>query len=126
MPKTLIGHSPAFCRRDTTAPGETPSAPVRGLKMVRFAGFRRLHPIVPDRTAFGAAVKGETDGDYAENQCQSPEHGPPTPHTPIIGPQGGHFQAVRDTAKLAYTWGPSPPNTRPQRTGTGTNAHAGP
>src|SRR6202166_743540 len=48
--------------------------------MVRLAGFRRLHPVVPDRPAFGAAVEDETHGDHAENQCQSPELSRAVPH----------------------------------------------
>src|SRR5580704_9890674 len=42
--------------------------------MVRLAGLRRLHPVVPDRTAFGTAVERQSNGDHAENQCQTPEH----------------------------------------------------
>src|SRR4030081_386285 len=74
---------PAFSRQHTTAPPTTPSARARARKMVRLAGFRRLHPIVPDRTAFGAATERDAQGDHADNQCQSPEHGPhllPTPY----------------------------------------------
>src|SRR5258706_5114248 len=55
------------------------------LKMVRLAGFRRLHPVVPDRATFGAAAEHKTHGDHAEKQCQSSEHGRPTHrhhHTP--------------------------------------------
>src|ERR1700722_5127223 len=53
--------------------------------MVRFAGF--LHPIVPDRTAFGAAVEGEAHGNNAENQCQSPKRHQPTPHPRDLTPK---------------------------------------
>src|SRR5258708_39981379 len=63
------------------------------LKPVRLAGFWRLHPIVPDRTAFGAAVEGETDGDHGENQSQSPQHGLPTPDAPLsYGLKSGIFK----------------------------------
>jgi hypothetical protein len=59
---------PAFSLQHTTAPTGTPSAQPAGLEMVRFAGFRRLHPIVPDRTAFGAAAEGKADRDHANKQ----------------------------------------------------------
>ena len=42
--------------------------------MIRLAGFRRLHPVVPDRTALGAAAKRKAKADQAEDQYQSPEH----------------------------------------------------
>jgi hypothetical protein len=57
----------------------TPAASPCELKMVRLAGFWRLHPIVPDRTAFGTANEDYARCDNAENQCQSPEHDPRTP-----------------------------------------------
>src|SRR5258708_33490937 len=62
------------------------------LKTVRLAGFRRLHPIIPDRTAFGAANEGEAHGDHAENQCQSSEHGRPTPAPQSYGFKSGIFK----------------------------------
>src|ERR1700704_3036324 len=63
--------------------------------MVRFAGFRRLQPIVPDRTAFGAAIEGKTHRDHAENQCQTPEHGRLLPTPLSYGPKSGIFKPRR-------------------------------
>src|SRR5664279_4337223 len=99
-----MGNTPCISAVYTTARTAPPSTTVRALKTVRLAGFRRLHPIVPDRTAFGAAIEGETHRDHAENQCQSPEHGRPTPHALIIRPQVRHFQALSEY--------PFPPNAR--------------
>src|ERR1700687_3512633 len=93
-PRILMGTLPAFSPLYTIGQSATPSVPPRGSKTVRFAGFRRLHPIVPDRAAFGAAIEREADGDHAENQYQSPEHGRSVPHAPIIPPQVRHFQAA--------------------------------
>ena len=58
--------------------------------MIRFAGFRQ--PIVPDRTAFGATVQQKAQGDYAENQCQSPEHRPPLLLARLYFPKSGIFK----------------------------------
>src|ERR1700677_4134853 len=57
--------------RDAKLP---PEKSLAALKTVRFAGFRRLHPIVPDRAAFGTAIEDEAESDHAENQCYQPEH----------------------------------------------------
>src|SRR6476469_5852028 len=82
--KILMGDAPWICRQYTIADG---GAKARGeLETVRFAGLRRLHPIVPDRTAFGAAIEGKPDGGQAEKQYKSPEHRS-TPRSAIIGPQ---------------------------------------
>jgi hypothetical protein len=62
--------------------------------MVRLAGFRRLHPIVPDRTAFGAAIERKTRGDHAQKKYPSPEHGSAAPLVLMIRPQVRHFQAM--------------------------------
>src|SRR5580704_6556590 len=106
--KTFMECSLHLRGQHTTAPTAAPSAPRSrlgyGLKMVRLAGFGRLHPVVPDRAAFGAAIERDTHGDHAENQCQSPEHDGPAPCL-IIRPQVGHFQAARSAC-------PFPPDTR--------------
>src|ERR1700686_4241849 len=94
---------PAFSGQYTIAPTATPSVAACRLKMVRLAGFWRLHPVVPDRTAFGAAIEGETHGHHAENQCQTPEHNRPTPQALTIRLQVRHFQAARSEC-------PFPPN----------------
>jgi hypothetical protein len=62
---------------------------------IRLAGFRRLHPIVPDWTAFGAAIEGEPHGDQAENQCQPPEHGYTLPTSGSYGRNSGIFKLHR-------------------------------
>src|SRR5258707_1972255 len=59
---------------------------------VRLAGSRRLRPVVPDRTAFGAATEGDTQRDRAENQYQSPEHGRATPPPSSYGLKSGIFK----------------------------------
>src|SRR6476469_3831572 len=82
--KTLMECSPAFSLQYTTAGRDAKHAGF-ALEAIRLAGFRRLHPVVPDRTAFGAATEGEAQGHHAKNQCQSPEHRRITPHAPIIG-----------------------------------------
>src|SRR5436309_15994553 len=80
--KTFMECSHAFSLQHTTARTATPSTPTVALQTVRPAGSWRLRPVVPDRTAFGAAIERETQRDYAENQCQSPEHRRATPHAP--------------------------------------------
>src|SRR5664279_2627778 len=92
-----MGNTPCISAVYTTARTAPPSTTVRALKTVRLAGFRRLHPVVPDRTAFGAAIEDESDGDHANNQCQKPEHGLPAPRCAIIRPQAMHFQAAGAT-----------------------------
>jgi uncharacterized protein (TIGR00369 family) len=82
-------------------------------KVIRFAGFRRLHPIVPDRAAFGAAVEDETHRDNTENNRQSPAHGLPRAPAPIIRGQSGRFQATLADAENASR--PSSPEFRDDR-----------
>src|SRR3977135_704538 len=95
-----MGDAPCIPRQYTTAPNATPSVPA-GLKTVRLAGFRRLHPIVPDRTAFGAAIEGDTHGDHAENQCQAPEHGRPTPCQPYHTALSRAFSSREERAPIS-------------------------
>jgi len=61
-----------------------------------------LQPVIPDRTAFGAAAEGKTQRNHAENQYQSPEHGVPTPHRLIIRLQAERFQAGGDRASFRH------------------------
>src|ERR1700730_11194416 len=102
-PRILMGTLPAFSPLYTIGQSATPSVPASRLKNGPICRFRRLHPIVPDRAAFGAAIEREADGDHAENQYQSPEHGRSVPHAPIIPPQVWHFQAAPNQC-------PFPPN----------------
>src|SRR5580692_5289949 len=99
MRKTLMECSLHFLMSYITAPNATPSTAAQALKMVRLAGFRG-HPVVPDRTAFGAATEREADRYDAQKQCPSPEHGPPAPQVPSIRPQAGHFQAMPPRCSL--------------------------
>src|ERR1700692_3752816 len=89
--KTLMRMLLEFSAQHITAPIAPPSMR-RLLEAVRFAGFRRLHPIIPDRAAFCAAIEGETHGDHAENQCQSLEHDPPLPTPTSYGLKSGIFK----------------------------------
>ena len=50
---------------------------VAGLQAVRFAGFGRLQPVIPDRPAFGAAIEQKTERNHAANNRQTPEHALP-------------------------------------------------
>src|SRR5471030_2366735 len=70
--------------------------------MVRLAGF--LHPVVPDRTAFGAAAQREAHGNHAENQYQSPQHHHPTPtHALPYGLKSGIFKPPKTDPRHAQT-----------------------
>src|ERR1700682_4649112 len=111
---------PAFSRQHTTAPPTTPSARTRTLKMVRLAGFRRLHPIVPDRTAFGAAIEGKTHRDRAQNHYQSPEHGRPAP-TPYHTASSQAFSSRATAVSLSAQRTLEYPSPDPGR-GTTSNA----
>src|SRR5713226_9022001 len=92
--KTFIEYSLHF-HRNIPPQTATPSMPAFALEAIRLAGSRRLRPVVPDRTAFGAAIEGETQRDHAENQCQSPEHGRATPHSSSYDLKSGIFKPRR-------------------------------
>src|SRR4051794_16416792 len=49
---------------------------IRLLETVRLAGLRRLQPIVPDRTAFGATIQHQADRDHATYDTHTPAHAP--------------------------------------------------
>ena len=103
--KTLMGCSldfPAIYHRA----GRDAKQRRRVLKTVRLAGLRRLRPIVPDRTAFGAAIERETHGDHAENQCQPPEHGRHAPLPPSYGRKSGIFKPREMSAAANAPDGP--------------------
>src|ERR1700743_2860643 len=88
--KTFMGCSLHFlAQQRITAAMATPST-CGALQMIRFAGFRQ--PIVPDRAAFGTTVQQKAQGDYAENQCQSPEHRPPLLLARLYFPKSGIFK----------------------------------
>ena len=117
--RVLRQHTRATERRYTIAAMSAPSPRDRCIaqrersKVIRFAGFRRLHPIVPDRAAFGAAVEDETHRDNTENNRQSPAHGLPRAPAPIIRGQSGRFQATLAEAENASR--PSGPEFRDGR-----------
>src|SRR4029078_9129425 len=66
-------------------------------KPVRLGGFRGLHPIVPDRSAFGATIERKPDGDDARNQYQPTQHErAPIPfNAAIMGFKSGIFKPNR-------------------------------
>jgi hypothetical protein len=62
--------------------------------MVGFARFLGRKPVVPNGTAFGAAVEQESHGDHAKQQSDLAKHLEKySPHPAIIGPQACYFQA---------------------------------
>src|SRR5436190_19344967 len=58
-----------------------------GSEPVRLAGFRGLHPVVPDRSAFGAAIEQKPHGDDARNPYHPTQHERTTPLNRDHGPQ---------------------------------------
>jgi hypothetical protein len=61
-----------------------------------------MHPILPDWTAFGAAIERKPYGDQTGQQQHTTEHERPTPLTrPIIEAELRHFQARERSAKAA-------------------------
>ena len=59
-----------------------------------------MHPIFPDRTAFGAAVERKPYGDQTGQHQHTTEHERPTPPTrAIIGAELWHFQAHERAAE---------------------------
>src|SRR6266436_28328 len=53
----------------------------RRLKVIGPAGFLGLQPVLPDRTAFGAATKHQPDADQANHDCPPPQHGRSSPRS---------------------------------------------
>src|SRR5258706_15905077 len=94
--KTFMDCSPAFSSQHTTTRTATPSTLAFASQSVRLAGSRRLRPVVPDRTAFGAATEGETQRDRIENQYQSPEHGALLPIPSPYRLKSGIFKPRRE------------------------------
>jgi hypothetical protein len=60
-----------------------------------------VQPIVPDRTAFGAAIEREAHGNHAEHQCQSPEHHTLPPALALYGLNPAIFKPRRPVAMVA-------------------------
>ena len=60
--------------------------------MIRLAGFRRLDPVVPDRTTFGAAAQRDAERERANHDCPSPQHDPNYSPDPSYGPGPGIFK----------------------------------
>src|SRR6266568_2160932 len=93
--RSPLARSRAFSGRYITAPTAPPGVSGDGSKPVRLAGFRGLHPVVPDRSALGAAVQHEAHGDDTQNQYHPAKHERHTPLSADHGPQVWHFQAER-------------------------------
>jgi len=72
----------------------TPAA----LQAIRSAGFCRRHPVIPDRTAFGAAIERKTQADQADDNSQTTQHAHPLPG--IIRSPLGAFQAGRNSGSF--------------------------
>ena len=73
------------------------------LKAVGLAGFRRLDPVVPDRTAFGAARKRKACGKYADDQDQAAQHDGLLPKDRIMGRKAGIFKR-KPVFPLVFPW----------------------
>src|SRR5271168_1798309 len=95
----------------------SPETSLAALKTVRFAGFRRLDPVVPDRAAFGAAIEDEAKHDHAENQCYQPEHYStrtrPAPLQPYHTGRSWAFSSHRDRQPVPQKEPPSMQREQP-------------
>jgi uncharacterized protein (TIGR00369 family) len=70
-----------------------------------------MEPVVPNRTALGAAVQRQTERGQAEYQDTSTQHRPPAPKHGIISGEVRHFQAERRsdfTAPKRAEWAKHP------------------
>src|ERR1043166_137296 len=65
-----------------------------GLEVVRPAGFRRLHPLLPDWAALRAATEQKPKAEHADDQSPTPPHADLLP-LGLLGPRGPPFQAAQ-------------------------------
>ena len=71
-----------------------------------------MRPIVPDRTAFGAAIEPEPHGDHAKDEQQTAQQHRPTPRKLIMGRKPGIFKPDRPAVSSGVPFAAMAPTMR--------------